>query len=118
MEVWQRGLCLLAEYCANKREVYSLVEIEDKPPFPNHFSYDSLKLLKRQKEDGFYAEHEFVRDREDSNTSFDICNIPEPVYDAWLENQDARWVIRWKNIFRDIESATRQWTIKPLTANT
>ena len=108
MEVWHRGLSLLAEYCANKREIYWLVELEDKPPFPKHFLFESLELLKRQKEDGFYAKHEFVRDCEDSGTSvFDLSRIPRQVYNAWIENPDNRWVIRWKNMFRDIEMAAQ-----------
>ena len=113
MEVWHRGLCLLAEYCSSKREVYWLVEIENKPPLLNHFSFDCLVHLKRLKEDDFYPEHEFVRDCEDSGTSLDIHKIPSTVYTAWVENPDNRWVIRWKNIFRDIESASLPLTIEP-----
>jgi hypothetical protein len=114
MEVWQRGLSLLAEYCADKREVYWIVKREDKPPFPKHFLFESLELLKRQKEDIFYPQYEFVRDCEDSGTPHDICSIPSTVYNAWIENPDNRWVILWKNIFRDIESATQPLTIKSI----
>ena len=113
MEVWHRGLSLLAEYCADKREVYWIVKREDKPPFLGHSTFAGLELLKRQKEDIFYPQYEFVRDCEDSNTSLDICSTPSNVNNAWIENPDNRWVIRWKNIFRDIESATQPLTIEP-----
>ena len=113
MEVWHRGLSLLAEYCADKREVYWIVKREDKPPFLGHSTFAGLELLKRQKEDIFYPQYEFVRDCEDSGTSLDICSIPSTVCNAWIENPDNRWVIRWKNIFRDIESASLPLTIEP-----
>ena len=113
MEVWHRGLSLLAEYCADKRKVYWIVKREDKPPFLGHSTFAGLELLKRQKEDIFYPQYEFVRDCEDSGTSLDIYSIPSTVYNAWIENPDNRWVILWKNIFRDIESATGQWIIEP-----
>ena len=108
MEHWLRGFMLLALHCSNKREVYWLVEFENKQQFPSHCTFDNMEFLRKQKEDPFYPKFEFVRDCEDSGIShIGISSIPDSVYNAWIDDPDNRWVIRWKNIFRDIESESQ-----------
>ena len=59
----------------------------------------------------------------DSDGNLNVFNVKHDDDGLWLNsnysnpdnlwNPDNRWVIRWKNIFRDIESASLPLTIEP-----